>query len=207
MFQIEGQYLEFVRYETALLGFLSHASGIATNVLRARYTAPDSLVLSFGTRYIHPSIAAVVERAALLAGLDGFSHVAAGDVIGRDAGGTMPHALMICFGKGNQEVAWRAFDEDVPRVTLCDTYSNKVDEDLRAAEALGDSLDRVRLDTTSSRRDDFRHIAQEVQWELDASGHEDVDVFVSGSITPESMRELQDVVDGVGFGGYISNTI
>lgn len=81
--QIEGKYLVFVRYETALFGFLSHASGIATNALRARCAAPDSLVLSFGTRHVHPSIAAVVERSALLSGLDGFSHVAAGDVIGR----------------------------------------------------------------------------------------------------------------------------
>ncbi|MFC7225677.1 nicotinate phosphoribosyltransferase [Halalkalicoccus sp. GCM10025322] len=209
VFQIEGNYLDFARYETSLLGFLSHASGIATNALRARYAAPDSLVLSFGTRHVHPSIAAVVERSALLADLDGFSHVAAGDVIGREAGGTMPHALMICFGRGNQEKAWRAFDaavdEDVPRVTLCDTYSDEVDEVRRAAEALGDALDSVRLDTTGSRRGDFRHIVREVRWELDANGHEDVDVFVSGGITPETMRELRDVADGFGVGGYISN--
>lgn len=105
VFQIEGQYLDFARYETSLLGFLSHVSGIATNALRARCATPDSLVLSFGTRHVYPSIAAVVERSALLAGFDGISHVAAGDVIGRAAGGTMPHALMICFGKGNQEAA------------------------------------------------------------------------------------------------------
>ncbi|WP_336331096.1 nicotinate phosphoribosyltransferase [Haloarcula sp. CGMCC 1.2071] len=207
--QIEGNYLDFARYETALLGFLSHASGIATNALRARRAAPDSLVLSFGTRHVHPSIAAVVERSALLADLDGFSHVAAGDVIEREASGTMPHALMICFGRGNQEEAWQAFDaavdKDVPRATLCDTYSDEVDEVRRAAEALGDALDSVRLDTTSSRRGDFRHIVREVQWELDANGYEDVDVFASGGITPEKMRELRDVVDGFGVGGYISN--
>lgn len=209
VFQIEGNYLDFARYETALLGFLSHASGIATNALRARCAAPDSLVLSFGTRHVHPSIAAVVERSALLAGLDGFSHVAAGDVIGREAGGTMPHALMICFGKGNQEEAWRAFDEavgeDVPRVILCDTYSDEVDEVLRAANALGESLESVRLDTTSSRRGDFRHIAREVRWELEANGHENIDIFASGGITPESIQHLRGFVDGFGVGGYISN--
>ncbi len=90
----------------------------------------------------------MVERSALIAGLDGFSHVATGKILERDASGTMPHALLICFGKGNQEEAWRAFDEavdaDVPRVALCDTYSDEVDEVLRAAEVLGDSLDSVR---------------------------------------------------------------
>ena len=33
--RIEGQYLDFARYETALLGFLSHASGIASAALVA----------------------------------------------------------------------------------------------------------------------------------------------------------------------------
>ena len=207
--RIEGQYLEFCRLETALLGFLSHASGIATNALAARRAAPDSLVLSFGTRHVHPAIAPVVERSALIAGLDSFSNVAAGEVIGREAGGTMPHALVLCFGRGEQEAAWRAFHETapegVPRVALCDTYTDEVDESARAAAELGDALDSVRLDTTSSRRGDFRHIVREVRWELDARGFEDVGVFASGGLGPDKLRELRDVADGFGVGGHVSN--
>jgi nicotinate phosphoribosyltransferase len=206
--RIEGEYLEFCRLETALLGFLSHASGIATNALRARRAAPDSTVLSFGSRHVHPAIAPVVERSALLGGLDGISNVAAGEIIGREAGGTMPHALLLCFGRGNQEEAWQAFDEavgpDVPRVALCDTFTDEVDETLRAAEAVED-LDSVRLDTTSSRRGDFRHILKEVKWELDARGYDDIGIFVSGGLGPEQLRELRDVADGFGVGGYVSN--
>jgi len=206
---VEGRYLDFARYETALLGFLSHASGIATRALEARLAAPDSLVLSFGTRHVHPSIAAMVERSGVIGGVDGFSHVAAGEVIGRDAGGTMPHALLICFGQGNQAAAWQAFDaavaQEVPRVALCDTYTDEVDEAVRAAEALGESLDSVRLDTTSSRRGNFRRIVREVRWELDARGFEAIDIFVSGGITPAKMTGLRDVVAGFGVGGYISN--
>jgi len=207
--RIEGPYLEFARFETSLLGLLSHASGMATAALEARRAAPESTVLSFGARHVHPAIATVVERSALLAGLDGFSHVAAGDALGRTAGGTMPHALLICFGRGEQEAAWRAFDEavgsDVPRVALCDTYSDEVDEVLRAAETLGDDLDSVRLDTTGSRRGDFRHILREVRWELDARGFEDVDVFASGGLGPAELRALRDVADGFGVGGHVSN--
>jgi nicotinate phosphoribosyltransferase len=140
--------------------------------------------------------------------MDGISNVAGGDVIDREAGGTIPHALMIAFGKGNQEDAWRAFDEgvapEVPRIALCDTYSDETDEAVRAAETIPD-LDGVRIDTTGSRRGDFRHILREVRWELDARGHEDVDVFASGGITPETIRELRDVVDGFGVGSYVSN--
>jgi nicotinate phosphoribosyltransferase len=206
--RISGNYLDFARYETSLLGFLSHASGIATAALDVRTAAPDSLVLSFGARHVHPSIAAMVERSALVAGLDGFSHVAAGDVLGREASGTMPHALVICFGPGHQEEAWRAFDgtvsEEVPRVALCDTYSDEVDEAVRAAEAV-DGLDSIRLDTTSSRRGDFRHILREVRWALDSEGYEDVGIFASGGLGPDQLRDLRDVADGFGVGGYVSN--
>lgn len=205
--RIQGNYTDFARYETSLLGFLSHASGVATNALRARRAAPDSSVLSFGARHVHPSIAGMVERSALIGGLDGFSHVAAGDLIDREASGTMPHALAICFGPGEQETAWRAFDEtapeDVPRIALCDTYTDEVDESLRAARAI--DLDGVRLDTTGSRRGDFRHIAREVRWRLDEAGFEDVEIFLSGGLGAAELRELRDVADGFGVGSFVSN--
>ncbi len=204
--RIEGPYLEFARLETSLLGFLSHPSAMATAALEARRAAPETSLLSFGARHVHPSIAGMVDRSALLAGFDGFSHVAAGDLMDREAAGTMPHALMICFGPGNQEQAWEAFDSavdpDVPRIALCDTYDDEVDEAVRAAE-LG--FDSVRLDTTGSRRGDFRHIIRETRWKLDIRGHEDVDIFVSGGITPETITQLADVADGFGVGSHITS--
>ncbi|WP_076430165.1 nicotinate phosphoribosyltransferase [Haladaptatus litoreus] len=206
---IEGNYLDFARHETSLLGFLSHASGMATNALEARVAAPDSQIASFGARHVHPSIAAVVERSALVGGLDGFSHVAAGEILGKEPSGTMPHALLICFGSGEQEAAWQAFDaavgDDVPRIALCDTFSDEKDEVLRAANALGDSLDSVRIDTTGSRRGDFRHILRELRWELDSHGFENVDIFASGGLGPDELRELRDVAAGFGVGSHITS--
>ncbi|MDJ1431371.1 nicotinate phosphoribosyltransferase [Halostagnicola sp. A-GB9-2] len=207
--RIEGPYLEFAELETALLGFLSQPSGFATAALEARLAAPDSTLLSFGARHVHPSIATTVERAALLAGFDGFSHVAAGELLEREASGTMPHALMFAFGEGNQAAAWEAFDEavpeDVPRIALTDTFWDEKSETLLAADTLGDRLDGVRLDTTGSRRGDFRHIVREIRWELDARGFEDVDIFCSGGIGPASIRNLRDVADGFGVGSHITN--
>lgn len=207
--RIAGDYRDFARYETSLLGFLSHASGIATNAMLARRTAPNSPLYSFGARHVHPAIAGMVERSALLAGFDGFSHVAAGDRLDRDASGTMPHALIICFGRNNQEAAWRAFDEAVdpavPRIALCDTFSDEKEEVLRAVETLGDDLDSVRIDTTSSRRGDIRHIVREVRWSLDAIDRQDVDIFVSGGLTAASLDRLKDVADGFGVGSFVTN--
>ena len=204
--RIEGPYLEFCRLETALLGFLSHPTAMATAALGARRAAPEASLLSFGARHVNPAVAATVDRSALIGGFDGFSHVAAGELMDRAPSGTMPHALMLCFGAGNQEEAWRAFDDavgpDVPRIALCDTYDDEVDEAVRAAE-LG--FDSVRLDTTGSRRGDFRHIVRETRWKLNERGHGDVDVFVSGGITPAEIRRLADVVDGFGVGSHVTN--
>ncbi|PSQ41652.1 nicotinate phosphoribosyltransferase [Halobacteriales archaeon SW_12_71_31] len=206
--RIEGRYREFAPLETSLLGFLSQASAFATRALETRLAAPTSRVMSFGTRHLHPGVAACLERSALVGGLDGISHVAAGERIGVEAGGTMPHALLLCFGEGEQEAAWRAFDEavdpDVPRVALCDTFADEATEAVRAAETVPD-LDGVRLDTTGSRRGDFRQIVREVRWELDQHGHEDVDVFCSGGMTPAAMRRLRDVADGFGVGSYVTD--
>jgi len=206
--RIEGPYLEFAELETSLLGFLSPASGWATAARQVKSAADDTSVLSFGARHVHPSSTAALERAALVGGLDGFSHVAAGDVLGREAAGTMPHALVICFGRGEQEAAWRAFDEhvppEVPRVALTDTYSDEVDEALRAVEAV-DGLASVRLDTTGSRRGDFGHIVREVRWALDDAGHEEVGIFVSGGLGVEEVRELREHVEGFGVGSAVSN--
>jgi nicotinate phosphoribosyltransferase len=207
--RIEGPYLAFARLETSLLGFLSHASGMATAALDCRVAAPESSVLSFGARHVHPAMTASVERSALVGGFDGFSHVAAGELIGREASGTMPHALAICFGRGAQEAAWRAYDEgvpaDAPRIALCDTYSDEVEEVLLAVETLGEDLDSVRLDTTASRRGDFERIVREVRWELDARGHESVDIFASGGLGPADLQALSDHVSGFGVGGFVSN--
>lgn len=206
--RIEGPYLEFCRLETALLGLLSHPTGMATAGLEARMAAPELLVLSFGSRHIHPTLAPMLERAALVAGLDGVSNVAGAEALGREAGGTMPHALVIAFGRGNQEQAWQAFDEavgpEVPRITLCDTYSDEIEESIRAVEAVED-LDSVRIDTTGSRRGDFAHILKELRWKLDRRGHEDIGIFASGGMGPESIGELRDIVDGFGVGGHMTD--
>ncbi|RLF92228.1 nicotinate phosphoribosyltransferase, partial [Thermococci archaeon] len=50
--QIEGYYEDFGIYETALLGMLSQASGIATAALRIKIAAKFKPVYSFGIRHM-----------------------------------------------------------------------------------------------------------------------------------------------------------
>jgi nicotinate phosphoribosyltransferase len=205
--RIEGNYADFGRYETSLLGFICRASAVASATARIKAAAGDVPVVSFGTRREHPTTAAMIERSAHIGGADGVSHVAGAEAVGLEASGTMPHALVISMR--DQVAAWEAYDEhvdeDVPRIMLCDTYDDEKSESIEAAEALGDALDSVRLDTTGSRRGDMREIVEEVRWELDLRGYEDVGVFVSGGIGIEEVLELRDVADGFGVGGSIAS--
>jgi len=205
--RVEGPYRAFARYESPLLGFLAHASGIATAAMAVRAAARDRTVLSFGTRRQHPALGAMIERAALVGGVDGIGNVAGGEAIGVEAGGTMPHALVICLG--DAERAFRAYDDaleaSVPRTMLVDTFRDETVEAVAAAETLGEALDGVRLDTTASRRGDMCGIVEEVRWELDRRGYEDVEILVSGGIDATAVRRLRDVADGFGVGGAIAN--
>jgi len=208
--RIEGNYLDFARYETALLGLLSQSSAYATKAREVVDAADGTPVLSFGSRHIHPALAPYMERAAYVGGVDGYSNIGASEGVPDEPSGTMPHALMLSFGKGNQEEAWNAFNEGVadtvPRIALCDTYTDEVDEVLRAAEELGDDLDGVRLDTTGSRRGNFKHIIEEVRHELATQlGRHDVDIYVSGGIDAETAAELNGYVDGFGIGSAITD--
>lgn len=205
--QIEGYYKEFGIFETALLGMLSQASGIATAALRVKIAAKFKPVYSFGIRHMHPAIAPMIDRSAFIGGCDGVSGVLGAEMIGEKPVGTMPHALILTVG--DQVRAWKYFDEvmpeNVPRVALVDTLCDEKLEALMAAEALGEKLAAVRLDTPSSRRGNFKRIVEEVRWELDLRGYEHVRIFLSGGLDEESLRELADVADAFGVGGSIAS--
>ncbi|AEH25072.1 nicotinate phosphoribosyltransferase [Pyrococcus yayanosii] len=205
--QIEGYYEDFGIYETALLGMLSQASGIATAALRIKIAANFKPVYSFGIRHMHPAIAPMIDRAAFIGGCDGVSGVLGAEMLGEKPVGTMPHALIITVG--DQVKAWKFFDEviepEVPRVALVDTFYDEKTEAIMAAEALGERLNAVRLDTPSSRRGNFRRIIEEVRWELDLRGYRHVKIFVSGGLDEEKIREIADVADAFGVGGAIAS--
>jgi nicotinate phosphoribosyltransferase len=201
-----GSYLDFGVLETALLGLLCQASGVATAAARCRLAAGGRPVYSFGARRMHPAISPMIERAAYLGGCDGVAAVKSGELIGQAPVGTMAHALILILG---EERAWRAFDRVVdgrlPRVALVDTFQDEKFGAVAAALTLGKRLAAVRLDTPASRRGDFAAILREVRWELDARGFGNVKIFVSGGIDEHRILELNRFVDAYGVGTSISN--
>jgi nicotinate phosphoribosyltransferase len=207
VFEVEGPYGEFCELETAMLGVLCQASGIATRAARLKSIAGDRTVLAFGARRMHPAISTLIDRNAFIGGADGVSAVRSARYLGEPPSGTMPHALVLMLGDTVE--AMRAFDEAiesaVPRVCLIDTLQDEKFEAIRVAEAMGERLAAVRLDTPSSRRGDFRRILQEVRWELDLRGFSSVRIIASGGLGEEDVAALRDVVDGFGIGTYLSN--
>ena len=204
---IEGTYVKWAEYETALLGLLCQASGIATKAARCKRAAGERQVISFGARRMHPALAPMIERNAFVGGCDGVAVTKSAELIDADPTGTIPHALVLLFGDTVE--ALRAFhdvvDPKVRRVALIDTLQDEKFEAIRVAKALGKDLYAVRLDTPSSRRGDFYQILSEVRWELDIRGFEHVKILASGGIDEYEILRLNPLVDGYGVGTSIAN--
>jgi len=201
-----GSYLDFGILETALLGLLCQASGVATAAARCKVAASGRPVYSFGARRMHPAVSPMIERAAYVGGCDGVAAVKSGELIGVAPVGTMAHAMILILG---EERAWRAFDRvmdgKLPRVALVDTFQDEKFGAVAAAMTLGKRLAAVRLDTPASRRGDFPAILREVRWELDERGFGDVKIFASGGIDERKILELNRFADAYGVGTAISN--
>jgi nicotinate phosphoribosyltransferase len=203
---IEGKYLDFGVYETAILGFLCQASGIATSASRCKMCAGQKQIFSFGARRMHPSIAPMVDRNAFIGGVDGVSTIPGAELIGEEPVGTIPHALILIMGDTLE--ATRAFHEvikpEVARISLIDTFNDEKFEAINVSQAMGDKLFGIRLDTPSSRRGSFKRILEETRWELDIRGFKDIKLMVSGGISEKDIIELKDIVDAFGVGTSIS---
>jgi nicotinate phosphoribosyltransferase len=205
--EVEGRYQDFCVYETAILGLICQASGVATKAARFKKLAGERAVISFGARRMHPVLAPMIERNAYVGGCDGVAVVKSGEIIGEDPMGTMPHALVLCFGSTVEAV--RAYDEVLEprfkRVALIDTFLDEKFECLNVAEAMGRRLFAVRFDTPASRRGDFVRILEECRWELDTRGYGYVKFYVSGGIKEKDVPLLNPFVEGYGIGTSISN--
>src|SRR5436309_836519 len=204
---IEGTYVEWAQYETALLGLICQASGIATKAARCKKAAGERQVISFGARRMHPTLAPMIERNAFVGGCDGVAVTKSAELIDADPMGTIPHSLVLMVGDTVE--ALKAFheviDPKVRRVALIDTLQDEKFEALRVAEALGKDLYAVRLDTPSSRRGDLYRIVEEVRWELALRGFGHVKIITSGGIDEYEILRLNPVVDAYGVGTSIAN--
>ncbi|NLW24979.1 MAG: nicotinate phosphoribosyltransferase [Clostridia bacterium] len=205
--RIKGSYGEFGIYETAILGILASSCGWATAAREVKEAAGDASVLVFGARHVHPAVAPVMERAAIVGGMDGASCILGAKLAGLEPKGTVPHAIFLIVGD-TVEVAL-AYDKIMPsgeaRLVLVDTFKDEAEETLRVAGALQDRLQGIRLDTPSERGGVTPALVQEIRARLDLAGFKHVKIFVSGGIDVEKIKILKDAgADAFGVGSFIS---
>ncbi|WZL74672.1 nicotinate phosphoribosyltransferase [Clostridiaceae bacterium 35-E11] len=205
--RIKGPYKEFGVFETAMLGSLASASGWATAARDVKVACGEKTFLCFGARHVHPAVAPVMERAAVIGGANGASCVLAAKLLNIEASGTLPHAAILIAGD-TLEVA-QVYNNLMPdshkRIVLVDTFKDEVEESLRIAKALGDKLFAIRLDTPSERGGVTPYLVKELRAKLDIHGYQHVKIFVSGGLTPEKIKMLSEAgADSFGVGSYIS---
>ena len=207
--RITAPYQSYGVYETAIVGILAHGSGWATAARECVEVAEGKPLISFGARHVHPSVAGVMDYAAMVGGCVGCSSIIGAKLAGVVPSGTMPHALIIIIGDTVE--ATLLFDKhmppDISRVSLVDTFRDEAEESLRVAEALKEKLQSVRLDTPAELGGVTVELVKEVRTRLDEAGYKKVGIFVSGGINPERIThflEKKAPVDGFGVGSYIS---
>ena len=207
--RITAPYQSYGLYETAIVGILAHCSGWATAARECVDVARNVPIIAFGARHVHPSVAGVMDYSAVVGGCSGCSSVAGARLAGIEPAGTMPHALIIVIGDTVKAtiIFDRYMPPEVPRISLVDTFKDEAEESLRVAEALGDRLKSVRLDTPGERGGVTADLVKEVRARLDLAGFKHVGIFVSGGLDPERITCFLDSgapVDGFGVGSYIS---
>ena len=208
--RITARYSAFGLYETAILGILSQSTGWATAARRIVEAAAPIPVIGFGARHVHPSVADQMDYASVVGGCVGASTPAGARLAGLAPTGTMPHALIIIFGDTVRaaEAFDRHIDPDVPRIVLVDTFKDEAEESLRVADALGDRLWGVRLDTPSERGRVTADLVKEVRARLDLAGHERVKIVVSGGLDLERIayfKAAEAPIDSFAVGSAISD--
>jgi nicotinate phosphoribosyltransferase len=192
--RIKGPYDEFCIFETVILGCLASASGWATAAAQCRDACGDKPFVCFGSRHVHPAVAPVMERAALIGGANNASCILGAKLAGKSPSGTVPHAAFLIAG--DTLTVAKAYDEIMPdehtRIILVDTFKDEVEETLRVADLLKDRLGGIRLDTPSERGGVTAALVREVRARLDQQGFDFVKIFVSGGLSPEKIRILSD---------------
>lgn len=207
---IRGRYSSFGIYETALLGSLASSTAWASAARAVVEAAEGTPVVSFGARHVHPNVAGIMDYAAVTGGCVACSTPLGSALAGTAPSGTMPHAFVLIEGDTVQAALDfdRHMPADVPRIVLVDTFTDEAVESRRVAEALGDALRGVRLDTPQERGGVTPELVREVRARLDLAGFTTVRITVSGGMTPARIRQFvaaEAPVDSYGVGSFISH--
>jgi nicotinate phosphoribosyltransferase len=220
---IEGDYSLFAHLETVYLGCLARRTLVMRNVASVVRAAAGKPILFFPARHDHWLVQTGDGWAAHVAGAIGVSTDAQASWWGGRGVGTVPHGLIAAYG-GDTVAAATAFagryHGEMNITELVDFDNDSAGTALAVAEALGDRLWGVRLDTSERIVDralqdepnaEAHHgvtplLAQRVRRALDAAGFEHVRIVVSGGFNPAKIMAFEAAgapVDAYGVGSSL----
>ena len=220
---IEGDYSLFAHLETVYLGSLARRSLIMRNVDEVVQAARGKQIIYFPARHDHWLVQTGDGWSAHVAGAIGVSTDAQASWWGGRGIGTVPHGLIAAYGGDTVRAAEKFADRyhgQMNITVLVDFANDSVGTALAVAEALGDRLWGVRLDTSDQLVDrslvdemgGFKptgvnpRLVEKVRGALDGAGYSGVKIVASGGFTAERIREFEalDVsVDAYGVGSSL----
>ncbi len=221
--EIEGDYSLFAHLETVYLGCLARRTLVMSNVAEVKEAAGEKEILFFPARHDHWLVQTGDGWAAHVAGAIGVSTDAQASWWGGRGVGTVPHGLIAAFD-GNTVAAAEAFARrfagEMNVTVLVDFENDSVRTAIDVADALGDDLWGVRLDTSEYLVDrslldemgEFRptgvnpKLVEKVRAGLDHAGHERLRIVASGGFDAEKIRLFESLgapVDAYGVGSSL----
>ncbi|MCI0779479.1 MAG: nicotinate phosphoribosyltransferase [Chloroflexi bacterium] len=207
--QVKAPYSSFGLYETAICGILAHSTAwatAATEVVRAAENVP---VICVGAHSVHPSVAPVMDYAAVVGGCASGSTVLGTRLANTQPIATVSGALVQLMGSAVKAIDAfdRAVAPDVARVAYVDPRKDVVAQSVEVARAMKDRLSAVRLARVPGGVSVQADVVREVRQRLDAVGAKKVMIVLSGRMSPERIRTLLDEgapVDTFHDTGYIA---
>lgn len=218
---IRGDYSTFAHLETVYLGSLSRRSLIMRNVAEVIGAAAGKPILFFPARHDHWLVQTGDGWAAHVAGAIGVSTDAGASWWGGRGVGTVPHGLIAAYRgdtvKASQAFA-RRFADRINVTVLVDFSNESAATAIAVADALGDDLWGVRLDTSEAIVDAgiarqggdgpgvTVDLARHVRRALDDAGHADVKIVASGGFDAERIADFEAAgapVDSYGVGSAL----
>lgn len=199
---IEGPVQDLIELETMYLGVISTGTAIASQVDEICSAVPGKDIFYFGARHWRFDSDREISYAAWVGGAKGVSTDAGASSFGASGMGTIPHALVLCFGdtvKAAEKFA-EYYANESRVIALVDTYNKEITDSLRAARAFGEKLYAVRLDTAGENKGESCskekgvsvELVRKVRTALDENGFDSVKIFLSSGFNARKAREFAE---------------
>jgi nicotinate phosphoribosyltransferase len=191
-FTIKAPYGAVGLYETAIRGMLASYTGWATAAKECVDAANPIKVVGYGASYIHPSVAAELDYACMIAGCTSISTTLGARLASIHPLGTMPPSLLLILGDTAKttQLFNKHMTQDIPRYALVDVLRDESEDALSVAQLLKEELRGIRINTPDSRGGLKVDLVKEIRKRLDLANYKHVDIMVGDNLTPTDIAEF-----------------